>query len=748
MGDPGEDARFSKLGTEKRFRRAGKKHSKKVKIDSRFQGLFTQEKFVSKCAVDKRGKPRHLTAKEDYAKFYDLDSSEEEDDEKEKVKAKPSKKKEVAKKKRDNTSEEDSDTEDERVPEGSEESEDDGAREGKAAELEPEIVAKLRDDSVDYARGEGRLYSDSSSGEDDTSEDEAAVAEAEAEAEVFDKWGEMDRDAETTEEETKRLAVCNMDWDRVGAADLFLVLSSFCPASGTVTSVEVFLSDFGKERLEEEARLGPAELRVAQGDGDEAGDPEAKSGNGDVSDEDDDDDDEEDERLLPNPRKEKAAEMAAMARVRQYQVNRLKYYYAVAEFDSEETASRVYSECDGMEYELSATRFDLRYIPDDMTFSTPATDSCTATPDPSKYQPKIFQTTALQQQKVELTWDETDPNRGKAMKRAFEVEGDEMEEVARDLIAPPSDEEDSDEENTEQDGAGDGGGVERDSISKFRSLLADIQDKEARGKVSEGDMEITWKDGGEGDSMEEEEEEEEQPKEELGPWQKYLQKKKDKKKERRKVKEKKTDALVSDEEGIPDGVDMNDPFFAEEFGDEFKNAEDSDKKSKKKKNKKKLDEEDQLGNDAENNGLGLMIMDSDDEKNHFNFKDIVEKETKSGKSKKWKKKKKEASKPVEDTFAVDVADERFGALFNRAEFNIDPTESNFKKTKNMEKIIAEKMKRIESSTQIKARGNSEPLAKKSKLDADTSLALKAVKNKWKQNSKNKKGKLKFSVRDA
>ena len=53
---------------------------------------------------------RHLTAKEDYAKFYDLDSSEEEDDEKEKLKAKPSKKKEVAKKNRDSTREEDSDS--------------------------------------------------------------------------------------------------------------------------------------------------------------------------------------------------------------------------------------------------------------------------------------------------------------------------------------------------------------------------------------------------------------------------------------------------------------------------------------------------------------------------------------------------------------------------------------------------------------------------------------------------------------
>ena len=97
-----------------------------------------------------------MTAKEDYAKFYDLDSSEEEEEGEEKLRVRlvKNKKGAIPQKDSDDSSDEDSDTEDDMVGNsgGGEEIEQEDVKE--VGELGPDIVAKLRDDSVDYARGE------------------------------------------------------------------------------------------------------------------------------------------------------------------------------------------------------------------------------------------------------------------------------------------------------------------------------------------------------------------------------------------------------------------------------------------------------------------------------------------------------------------------------------------------------------------------------------------------------------------
>ena len=48
---------------------------------------------------------------------------------------------------------------------------------------------------------------------------------------------------------TKRLALCNYDWMNINAKDLILLFSSFKPSAGTIKSVGVYYSMYGKEKL-------------------------------------------------------------------------------------------------------------------------------------------------------------------------------------------------------------------------------------------------------------------------------------------------------------------------------------------------------------------------------------------------------------------------------------------------------------------------------------------------------------------
>ena len=59
-------------------------------------------------------------------------------------------------------------------------------------------------------------------------------------------------------------------------------------------------------------------------------------------------------------------------KLREYELQRLKYYFAVVECDSVETGQLLYTHTDGTEIESTANVMDVRYIPDEITFSQAA----------------------------------------------------------------------------------------------------------------------------------------------------------------------------------------------------------------------------------------------------------------------------------------------------------------------------------------------------------------------------------------
>jgi hypothetical protein len=181
---------------------------------------------------------------------------------------------------------------------------------------------------LDMARGEGLMESSDEEGAGtDSSDDEGSVTLApamlrrrhpsrspsidlsETEA-VFANESDIDQDEESEEEgidATTRLAVVNMDWDHIRAADLYRVLASslsataipaakpkpsktgitkfdadgneiddsYKPASrltiakGRLLHLRIYPSSFGAERMEREAREGPpTEVFAAGGLGD------------------------------------------------------------------------------------------------------------------------------------------------------------------------------------------------------------------------------------------------------------------------------------------------------------------------------------------------------------------------------------------------------------------------------------------------------------------------------------------------
>lgn len=103
-------------------------------------------------------------------------------------------------------------------------------------------------------------------------------------------------------------------------------LDSFKPQGGSVQRVTVLPSDFGLKRMKSEDIQGPTDLL------DQSDSSVTQEGCG-----------------------------YSNERLRQYQLQRLNYYYAVVECDCTATADHIYEQCDGVEFEHCGGRLDLRY---------------------------------------------------------------------------------------------------------------------------------------------------------------------------------------------------------------------------------------------------------------------------------------------------------------------------------------------------------------------------------------------------
>ncbi|KHC60397.1 hypothetical protein MGC_01063 [Candida albicans P37039] len=559
------------------------------------------------------------------------------------------------------------------------------------------LTEKLQQEEqfLDRARGEGLVSSSEdeesslSSSDSDSDEENEGVVEDEEESDI-----EIEETKPEDTEPTCAFAVVNMDWDNIRAVDLMATFVSFVPKGGAIKSVTIYPSEFGKERMQKEEIEGPPrELFKSKKKKEEDSDSEDIDSDVDVNDTD---------NLAKITRKlyeeDDGKEDYDSKALRRYQLQRLRYYYAVVKCDSVETARSIYQNCDGTEYESTANIFDLRYVPDDMEFDDDeAKDTCSKIP--SSYRPdSTFVTDALQHSKVKLTWDETPKERLTLSSRPLSQKEIEENDFKAYLAS------DSDESEVEKDSS---------IKDKYQSLLGNTLTKFGKEENDDDvDMEITFDPGlndKSGNNAEEEDKEE-------TTIEAYRRKEKERRQKRlAKFKEsKQTEEVANSQEGSADKSSKN------------------RKNSKKGKSMPDMDEKSK----AE---LELILMDNQEGNNneHFSMKEVIKSE-KDKKNKKNKKGKKIDQEMVQDGFVANLDDPRFKEVFESHDYAIDPTNSEFKKTETMKKILKERSARNKDKKNKKnSSKNATKNSKRSRSELESNDNVHSLAEKIKKRNKSK-----------
>ncbi|KAF1927965.1 uncharacterized protein M421DRAFT_92804 [Didymella exigua CBS 183.55] len=675
------DSRFANFESDARFRLPSKKQTK-TKLDPRFSRLRSDPDFYNKATVDKYGRKVSKDAgKKALAKQYDVDSDED-------------------------GNEQDEDLED--------------LQAGKRDKSVLKELARVQKEGYDPIRDGMESSSDESSSDEEEEEVEEQVELAGDDNEV------------PTGDISSRLAAVNMDWDNIRASDILAVANSFVPADGRILNVVIYPSEFGMERMQREEIEGPPREIFSS---------TAKKDENNITTLEDDSDASEAEAGSPakeNLQTGEDGEEFDSTKLRSYQLDRLRYYYAVITCSSANVAKSIYDNLDGREYLTSANFFDLRFVPDGTEFDQDPHDECSKLAD--GYKPNEFTTDALTHSKVKLTWDAEDTTRKEVQKRAFSrKEIDENELKA--YLGTDSESSEDEEEAAKTSKAASlraALGLEA-STKKSRSKDTSSSKRDRDFPKPEGEMQITFSGGllgeGKGGSVFENE----IPLNET-TLEKHIRKEKERKAKRREKMKAKREGRDPDAEveeattTAADGDDpFNDPFFASDGEDVEKAARKADNRSKRAK-KREEKEAEEAANAAERAKLELLMADDEDNKmRHFNMNEIE----KAEKAKKKGKKGKKNAPVVEDNFKIDTADPRFAKLYESHEFAIDPTNPKFKETSGMKALLEEGRKKRKQG-----REGDEPEAerqpKKSKNAEDTGdIDIKKLAARVKAKSKQK-----------
>lgn len=466
---------------------------------------------------------------------------------------------------------------------------------------------------------------ESSSSDSDEAEKDIDMIEGEGEEDDF--WAEPE-DVKYGEDQTHRLAVQNLDWDHISAQDLFFLFSSFCKGESMVHKVEVIPSQYGHEQMQKDSLYGPPKAIFEKNEPKEKTKNKVKKKQKRME-----------KKILDNKAKaleeEDNYEFNEME-LRKYEAQKMKYYFAVVTCDSVATAAHLYKEIDGLEFELSQLKMDLRFIPDSIEeFPHSPKEVCTEAPE--DYECNFFTNRAFGHTNVKLTWDEDDPKRIKIIKKKMDV--DKLEEQDfRDYVASSSggESEEDPEEMARKRALLGLDGDDSESDEELNAAIG-VGKKHAKTKV-EGDIKITFKSGFDdiGKNLVKAKKEKEEQKKESA-WEAYQRERKQKKRERKQTEKEKRKL---DEE------------MADKVPEEGKN---------KKHKKKKLDK--LISKDAATKEELELLVEGD---------------------------------ATDDKFKPNTKDKRFKAIYEKGAFNIDPTHKEFTKVGKSFLDEHQKRRRLES----------------------------------------------------